>query len=124
MRRAHAAVAVAIRKGRLTKQPCAVCGSLNAHAHHEDYSKPLDVMWLCPAHHNARHRALGWGVHEREKSGNVGRTINLPPELWERLEQFRVEEHLSSVAEAMRVILWRELANRPAPAPKPKRKGP
>lgn len=47
--------------------------------------------------------------------GFLARTVMLPPELWDRLEQFRVEEHLSSVAEAMRVLLWRALGDRPEP---------
>jgi len=46
----------AIRDGRLTKQSCAWCGTnKNIHAHHEDYSKPLDVIWLCASHHSAVH---------------------------------------------------------------------
>lgn len=40
-----------IRAGRVTKAPCAVCGSNNAEAHHPDYSKPFDVKWLCSDHH-------------------------------------------------------------------------
>lgn len=47
-----------IRAGKLIRQPCERCGALNAQAHHEDYSKPLDVMWLCPRDHKARHREL------------------------------------------------------------------
>lgn len=50
---AHAAVSNAIRTGKLTRQPCH-CGG-RAEAHHEDYSKPLDVMWLCKKHHMERH---------------------------------------------------------------------
>jgi hypothetical protein len=42
----------------------------------------------------------------------------LPPELWDRLERFRVEEHLSSVAEAMRVLLWHTLGDQPEPKQK------
>jgi hypothetical protein len=53
--RAHNAVNNAIRAGKLERQPCEVCGA-NAHAHHEDYAKPLDVRWLCPAHHGEVHR--------------------------------------------------------------------
>lgn len=47
--RAHRAVAYALRTKKMTRQPCH-CGA-RAQAHHEDYSKPLDVMWLCPKHH-------------------------------------------------------------------------
>ncbi len=52
----------AIRRGHLIKQPCQVCGRVDhVHGHHDDYSKPLHVMWLCPVHHRERHRQLGWG---------------------------------------------------------------
>lgn len=53
---AHSAVLVAVRSGRLLRRPCEVCGTEPAHAHHDDYSKPLDVRWLCPAHHGEEHR--------------------------------------------------------------------
>lgn len=47
----------ALRKGIMTKRPCQICGSINnIHAHHEDYSKPLSVIWLCPQHHKDIHR--------------------------------------------------------------------
>jgi hypothetical protein len=48
---ATVAVNNAVRDGRLTKQPCEVCGNPKAEAHHDDYSKPLDVRWLCNPHH-------------------------------------------------------------------------
>ena len=41
--------------GRIFKKPCKVCGDLNVEAHHEDYSKPLDVVWLCHKHHGVVH---------------------------------------------------------------------
>src|ERR1039458_7338116 len=40
--------------GKVKRQPCEVCGAQPAEAHHEDYSKPLDVEWLCPTHHRER----------------------------------------------------------------------
>ena len=45
---------VYLRRGKLERQACVVCGE-PAQMHHEDYSKPLDVMWLCRAHHLALH---------------------------------------------------------------------
>ena len=36
----------------LFKQPCEVCNESEAEAHHHDYSKPLDITWLCEYHHN------------------------------------------------------------------------
>lgn len=50
------AVRKAVAKGALVCMPCEKCGAQPAHAHHEDYSKPLDVVWLCPTHHADLHR--------------------------------------------------------------------
>ena len=53
---AHRALNIAVRWGRIKKQPCSNCGSTeNLHAHHEDYSKPLDVIWLCCLCHRREH---------------------------------------------------------------------
>ena len=51
----HVAVAKALRNGSLVPKDCAVCGSEKSVAHHEDYDKPLDVIWLCQAHHKQLH---------------------------------------------------------------------
>lgn len=40
-----------LRSGRITKQPCEVCGESRAEAHHPDYRSPLKVWWLCRKHH-------------------------------------------------------------------------
>lgn len=53
--RARAIVGKAIKSGKLTRQPCEVCGELKSEAHHDDYSKPLDVRWLCFKHHREVH---------------------------------------------------------------------
>ncbi len=57
--RAHKVVEYAVARGKLQRQPCQRCGATDlVHAHHDDYSKPLDVAWLCPLHHRERHRDL------------------------------------------------------------------
>lgn len=52
--RARTAVRIALGNGRLTKMPCEACGDPKSQAHHEDYSKPLSVEWLCITHHRIR----------------------------------------------------------------------
>jgi hypothetical protein len=53
--RARAYANVYKRRGWLTQQPCA-CGSPDTEMHHHDYSKPLDVVWMCLPCHRAHHR--------------------------------------------------------------------
>ncbi len=56
-RAAHIVVGNALRDGKLHRQSCEICGA-RAQAHHEDYSKPLEVKWLCRIHHGLRHREI------------------------------------------------------------------
>lgn len=54
-RAAHAAVWSALRSGALVKGPCVRLGddcSGRIEAHHEDYSRPLEVVWACVRHHD------------------------------------------------------------------------
>lgn len=46
---------VYLRRGKIIKQPCEVCNSLDVEAHHNDYSKPLEIKWLCRKHHIELH---------------------------------------------------------------------
>lgn len=55
---AHSATRAASRRGLIQKQPCEVCGDANSEAHHPDYSQPLNVVWLCRAHHKALHARM------------------------------------------------------------------
>ncbi len=61
MMAAHNAVARAVRKGTLVRPDhCSRCLiPCHPQAHHDDHSKPLDVMWLCPICHAQRHKELG-----------------------------------------------------------------
>jgi len=53
----HSAVDRAIRSGRIKRlQYCQVCGRVcKTEAHHNDYSKPYDVIWLCSSCHSQYH---------------------------------------------------------------------
>ena len=44
-----------IAMGRLVRQPCERCGETNVQAHHDDYSEPLEVTWLCHSCHRKLH---------------------------------------------------------------------
>lgn len=47
----------ALEMGKMIREPCEVCGSTPADAHHDDYLQPLDVRWLCRLHHYHQHKA-------------------------------------------------------------------
>lgn len=55
---AHTSVSRAIRNGALVRLPCCRCGEAKSVAHHEDYDKPLEVVWLCQPCHKQRHKEL------------------------------------------------------------------
>lgn len=52
---ARTAVARALRSGRLVRKPCEVCGAAKAEAHHDDYTRPLEIRWMCRVHHMMHH---------------------------------------------------------------------
>jgi hypothetical protein len=59
--RARNAVSNALRDGKIKRADgCFFCGDGGKlHAHHHDYSKPLDVFWLCPPCHGKLHVVNG-----------------------------------------------------------------
>lgn len=64
----------AVAAGLLSRQACGMCGSEKAQIHHEDYTKPLDIQWLCRPCHQAHHhqtaqadREMGAGSPQAEK---------------------------------------------------------
>ena len=56
---ARALVAKAVESGRLIPEPCLFCGRDDrVVGHHQDYSRPLDVTWLCYQCHSRLHALL------------------------------------------------------------------
>jgi ribosomal protein S27AE len=54
--KARSKVGNALRDGKLIKLPCEGCGETEkVQAHHDDYSKPLDVRWVCTKCHSKTH---------------------------------------------------------------------
>jgi hypothetical protein len=62
--KAHCMVYNSIKAEKLYKEPCVVCGTdENVVAHHNDYLKPLNVVWMCQAHHCQWHKENGEGLN-------------------------------------------------------------
>ncbi len=59
---ARNALNIAIKHGKVVRQPCSSCGTSNAQGHHHDYSKPFDVEWLCVTCHGREHRVSPEGL--------------------------------------------------------------
>ncbi len=62
-------VCAALKSGKLIKpDACSKCGKswCQIQAHHEDYNKPLEVIWLCKSCHRRKHNG--------EKSKNEEKT--------------------------------------------------
>lgn len=59
---ARNATGSAIRRGKLIKGTCELCGRNDTQAHHDNYADPLKVRWLCPMCHGKLHkRSTGRG---------------------------------------------------------------
>ena len=58
----------ALQRGDLTPKPCQKCHTTeNIHGHHEDYQKPLEVVWLCRRHHFLLHSLRAWEVRMEKR---------------------------------------------------------
>lgn len=55
----------AIKTGKVARGVCERCGAQDTHGHHHDYSKPLDVIWLCAPCHGLEHQKLQGEEAER-----------------------------------------------------------
>jgi hypothetical protein len=81
-KRAHGLVSDAIKLGKLEKTSCIICENEKTEGHHEDYSKPLEVVWLCDFHHKKRHRQLN----------KANRKNNEPPSIEDFIEEFKTND--------------------------------
>jgi hypothetical protein len=107
--RAQAAVAKAKRQGLLIPQPCEVCGTTEKiHAHHDNYSKPLDVRWLCQLHHMQHHRSIRRGFRLGPKlDQNVKLKITLGTlDLYDDLKLLAERHGRTLVAEMRYALGW------------------
>ncbi len=59
-RSAQIAVGNAVRDGKLIPWSCCALPECGEHpqAHHADYDRPLDVVWLCAKHHSEAHNLI------------------------------------------------------------------
>jgi ribosomal protein S27AE len=92
--RAHWIVANAIRYGKLKRQPCEKCGNPKSHAHHKDYSKPLEIEWLC---HDCHWKAHGWVAKEIVKPVILTKKDKLLPTVLELKQQGKSYSQISLV---------------------------
>lgn len=73
----------ALRYGLLVKGACNICGSYDRiEGHHDDHSRPLEVIWLCHTHHSSHH----------------GKTLVRTPEMMENLRQKCLGHEVSQAA--------------------------
>lgn len=59
---------VYMKRGYIFKQSCSICGSEKSEAHHEDYNKPLEVIWFC--------RSCHLDFHKQKNLRNEQRRVN------------------------------------------------
>lgn len=45
---------VYLKRGKILRENC-MCGDIGEEMHHKDYSKPLDIIWLCRSCHIKEH---------------------------------------------------------------------
>lgn len=48
----------AVQQGKITRECCEVCEDPKSEAHHGDYTKPLEVRWLCKKCHWEEHKLI------------------------------------------------------------------
>jgi hypothetical protein len=78
---ARSKAGVKYRRGNIKKSPCRDCGSEMSQMHHEDYSKPYDVVWMCRGCHLKVH-----AVEHRQAVTDLAAVVRkYTRSLWARL---------------------------------------
>ena len=78
LRNARATIAMALKRGKLHRQPCAVCGRSGL-PHHPDPTKAREIIWLCRTHRTIeRERAAQAAAAEKTAAQKA---------VWEALRQ-------------------------------------
>ena len=85
-----------VKKGLLRRGPCVVCRSHDVVPHHEDYSNPFRVIWLCGPHHKEYHEgqiALFGGTLQWDPARltEVGTNVNYPKAKYRLLTEIHNE---------------------------------
>lgn len=83
------------RRGYLKRKPCSGCGHRIAEKHHEDYSKPLDVVWLCRECHLQLHKQRK--VKIEKPTEPINQETGLP--VWELDTIQKIREKLAATAQ-------------------------
>jgi hypothetical protein len=103
----HAVVHHALRQGRLIREACVVCGDLDTVAHHADYNKPLQVVWLCRSHHRMEHIRLaraGEAPVREYSDGTIDWRVRIPVLLARRVAALAEDEGRSATKQAAKLI--------------------
>lgn len=48
-------LANAVKHGKIKRLPCEICGNPKSVAHHPDYKREFEVIFLCHVHHRKLH---------------------------------------------------------------------
>ena len=97
----------ALKEGKLVRRPCEVCCNPRAHAHHFDYAKQLDVLWLCPKHHTAWH-ATQTPTYPSHLLREALMRVRMPQNLRNRRRYQKMEPYLKLALAQIAAKLTRE----------------
>ncbi len=101
-------IAMQTLSGRSKNERCCVCGYKSSRndtlsyvqAHHEDYTLPLQVSFLCRSHHRQRHVELKNGnVDAEPRPRNQERTVRIWPETATKLIEIIKKTHRTFASE-------------------------